>query len=40
MSKEIQKPTPTCEGHEKRGGVNPPPKNPKPNFKPPAQKKS
>ena len=28
---------PIQEGYHKRGGVNPPPKKPKPNFTPPAQ---
>ena len=37
MSNDTNKTKPIQEGYHKRGGVNPPPKQQKPNFKPPAQ---
>lgn len=40
MSNDIKKPSikPIQEGYQKKGGVNPPPSSPKPNFTPPPQK--
>ena len=37
MSNDTNKTKPIQEGYQKRGGVNPPPNQDKPNFTPPPQ---